>query len=86
MEIEIPAGYSIEAMPKDVAIQSKFGNYSSSVKYKDNKLFYYRSIEQNSGRFPAKDFNDLAEYYSAIYKADRSRVVLVKDEAPKKAF
>ena len=86
VEIEIPAGYSIEAMPKDVAIQSKFGNYSSSVKYKDNKLFYYRSIEQNSGRFPAKDFNDLAEYYGAIYKADRSRVVLVKDEAPKKAF
>lgn len=86
VEIELPAGYSIEAMPKDVTIQSKFGNYSSSVKFKDNKLLYYRSIEQNSGRYPAKDYNDLAEFYSAIYKADRNRVVLVKNEEPKKAF
>ncbi len=86
VEIELPAGYTVEAMPKDIAIQSKFGNYSSSIQFRDNKLFYYRSIEQNSGRYPAKDYNDLAAFYSEIYKADRSRVVLVKDEAPKKAF
>lgn len=86
VEIELPKGYTVEVLPKDVDIQSKFGNYSSSVKFKDNKLFYYRIIEQNSGRYPAKDYNDLAEFYSAIYKADRNKVVLVKAETPKKAF
>lgn len=86
VEIELPAGYTIEAMPTAIAIQSKFGNYSSSVQFRDNKLFYYRSIEQNSGRYPAKDYNDLAAFYSEIYKADRARVVLIKNEEPKKAF
>jgi hypothetical protein len=86
VEIEIPKGFETEAMPQPVAINSKFGNYSSSVKLKDNKLYYYRSIEHNSGRYPAKDYNDLVKFYEAIYKADRSKVVLVRNEEPKKAF
>jgi transglutaminase-like putative cysteine protease len=80
VEIELPKGYETEAMPKDVSISSQFGKYSSSVKLKDNKLYYYRVIEHNSGRFPAKDYAALVEFYGAIYKADRSRVVLVKNE------
>jgi hypothetical protein len=86
VEIELPKGYETEAMPKDVTINSQFGKYTSSVKLKDNKLYYYRSIEHNSGRFPAKQYKDLVEFYGAIYKADRSKVVLVKNEEAKKAF
>ena len=83
VEIELPKGYETEAMPKDVSISSQFGKYSSSVKLKDNKLYYYRVIEHNSGRFPAKEYAALVEFYGAIYKADRSSVVLVKNETPK---
>lgn len=86
VEIELPKGYEPEAMPKDVTINSQFGKYTSSVKLKDNKLYYYRSIEHNSGRFPAKQYKDLVEFYGAIYKADRNKVVLVKNEEAKKAF
>lgn len=89
VEIELPAGYSTESMPQAVNITSKFGKYSSSIKLNGNKLFYYRSIEQYSGTFPAKEYNDLVKYYEDVYKADRSRVVLVKNEtneAEKKAF
>ena len=83
VEIELPKGYTPETMPQDVSISNKFGKYSSSVKVKDNKLYYYRSVEQNSGRFPAKDYKDLVEYYGAVYKADRNKVVLVKNETLK---
>jgi hypothetical protein len=86
IEIELPKGYEPEAMPQDVSVTSKFGKYNSSVKLKDNKLFYYRSMEKYSGRFPAKDYNDLVKFYETIYKADRSKVVLVKNETPQKAF
>ncbi|MEP7374205.1 MAG: DUF3857 domain-containing protein [Chitinophagaceae bacterium] len=86
VEIELPKGYEPEAMPQPVSINSKFGNYSCSVKLKDSKLYYYRSIEQNSGRYPAKEYDDLVKFYDAIYKADRGRVVLVKKEEPLKAF
>jgi len=83
VEIELPKGYEPEAMPKDVTISSQFGKYSSSVKLKDNKLYYYRLMEHNSGRYPAKQYADLVDFYGAIYKADRGRVVLVKNETPK---
>lgn len=83
VEIELPKGYETESIPKDVSISSQFGKYSSSVKLKDNKLYYYRVIEHNSGRYPAKEYANLVEFYGAIYKADRSKVVLVKNQTPK---
>jgi hypothetical protein len=87
VEIELPAGYTPESMPQPVTISSPFGKYTSSVKLNDNKLFYYRCIEQYSGRFPPKDYANLVKYYEDVYKADRSRVVLVKNETEqKKAF
>lgn len=86
VEIEIPKGYQTEAMPQEVIISSMFGKYISSVKLKDNKLYYYRSIECPGGRFPAKNYNDLVKFYETVYKADRGRVVLVKDESQLKGF
>lgn len=86
VEIELPKGYEPEAMPQPVSISSQFGKYSNTVKLAGNKLIYYRSIEQYSGRFPAKTYPDLVKYYDAVYKADRSRVVLVRNEQPLKGF
>ncbi len=86
VEIELPAGYRPETMPKDVAIKSQFGTYEASIKFRDNKLYYYRSFEHKSGRFPAKDYADLVEFSNAVHKADRNRVVLVKEETGEKAF
>jgi transglutaminase-like putative cysteine protease len=86
IEIELPKGYEPEAMPQPISVNSKFGNYSSSVKLKDSKLYYYRTMEHNCGRYPGKEYDDLVQFYDAIYKADRGRVVLVKNEVPLKAF
>jgi hypothetical protein len=80
VEIELPAGYEAESMPSEVTLSDKFGKYKSSVKLSGNKLYYYRSIEQYSGRYPPRDYADLVKYSDAIYKADRARVVLVKKE------
>ena len=80
VEIEIPKGYEPESIPQPSNIESKFGKYSSSIKLEGNKMFYYRTMEQYSGRFPAKDYSLLVNFYDAIYKADRNRVVLVKKE------
>jgi hypothetical protein len=86
VEIEMPKGYGPEAIPQDVTVESRFGKYRCSVKLKDNKLFYYRSLERYSGQFPAKDYNELVKFIETIYKADRNKVVLVKNEPEKKGF
>ncbi len=80
VEIEIPKGYGPESISQPVTIESKFGKYSCSTKFLDNKIIYYRTREQYSGTFPAKDYADLVNYYDVIYKADRNKVVLVKKE------
>ncbi len=80
VEITIPEGYSPESIPQDVSVKTKFGKYNCSVKNLDNKLLYYRSIERYAGRFPAKEYTDLVKFYETTYKADRNKVVLVKNE------
>ena len=50
------------------------------------KLNYFRTIKHNGGRSPAKEYGDGVKFYEAIYKADRSRLVLVKKEESLKAF
>ncbi len=79
VEIELPKGYGPEAMPADVSLAGKFGTYNSSVKLIDNKLFYCRTMEKYSGHFPAGDYPEMVKFYETIYKADRNRVVLVKN-------
>lgn len=80
VEIKIPRGYNPEMLQKDILLQTKFGKYISSVKIVDNKIIYYRMMEQYSGRFAAKDYNDLAKFYDQVFKADRNKLVLVKVE------
>lgn len=79
-EIQLPAGYAVESLPQEVKLSTPFGLYRCSVQFADNKLTYTRSLEQFCGRYPATEYGALAKFYAAIYKADRSRVVLVKKE------
>ena len=79
-ELEIPLGYTIEAVPSKLNLESKFGKFRCSTELKGSKIVYYRYIERIGGEFPATDYNDLAKFYEQIYKADRSRIVLVKKE------
>lgn len=84
-QITVPAGYTAESVPQDVKIESRFGKYTATVKFETGKIVYTRHYEHYSGRFPPKEYNELVKFYDAVYKADRNRVVLVKNE-PTKAF
>lgn len=78
VEIDVPAGYEPEALPDNVKLKTKYGSYTSSVKFENNKIIYLRTLEQFTGRYPASEYKDYAAYFDAIYKADRAKVVLVK--------
>lgn len=80
INIKIPDGYNTEALPKPVSITNKFGTYNFSVKVDGSTVSCVRSFQKHSGRFPATDYAELVKFYDDIYKADRSRLVLVKKE------
>lgn len=83
VEIQIGEGYTPESMPAEMNLQTKFGIYRSQVKLKGNTLTYYRQVERYAGRFPASDYPELVQFFDAMYKSDRARVVLVKEETKK---
>jgi hypothetical protein len=80
ISITLPAGYTIEAMPKDVAINNKFGSYEIHFKVEEQKISCTRLCVRSEGRFPPSDYAELVKFYDDMYKADRSRIVFIKKE------
>jgi Domain of Unknown Function with PDB structure (DUF3857)/Transglutaminase-like superfamily len=79
VEIVVPPGYISELLPPACFINSPFGKYVNSTRIEGDKIIYYRKMEKYSGRFPKTAYNELVQFYEKIYKADRGRVVLVKN-------
>lgn len=84
--IAIPAGYKAESVPKNITVNNKFGSYEVRYQVLDDKIIYYRKIQQLSGVFPPTSYNELAEFLQTVYQTDRTRIVLAKEETEKKAF
>lgn len=78
IDITVPEGFTVEAMPKDVLLSNKFGNYSMTVSFTGNIIKVVRIYSRHAGIFPATDFNLFADFNNTIYKADRGQLVLVK--------
>jgi len=77
--ITVPQGYTVESLPKDISIKNKFGSYSISFKVTDNSISLTRSRRQDEATFPAADYPALVEFFDTMSKADRSKIVLVKN-------
>jgi len=78
--IAVPTGYQVEAMPRDVEINGHFGSYRSSVRFENDKLVYYRFLQQSENRYPPTEYAALVKFYDQLYQSDNQRVVLVKKD------
>jgi hypothetical protein len=78
IRITIPSGYEMESGSTDMDIVTRYGKYKKKTLLTGNQLIYYRSREQNSGRFPGKDYGDILKFFNDIFEADHTRIVLVK--------
>jgi transglutaminase-like putative cysteine protease len=80
INISIPAGYKPEALPHPISFSDKFGIYSINYKVLDNTIICIRSNEAIAGRHSSADYPALVKHYEDMFKADRGRIVLVKQE------
>ncbi len=74
----IPEGYKVEFIPKDLHLNSEFGEYSVKTSVAGNTITYTRSQKMYSKRYPPNKFNELVDFYKAIYKTDKQKAVLSK--------
>jgi Domain of Unknown Function with PDB structure (DUF3857)/Transglutaminase-like superfamily len=79
VNIKIPANYSVESIPKSIILKTSYGNYSISFNVKDDIIYLVRKDERNEGRFPRSEYEDVVNYFNEIYKADKSKIVLIKN-------
>jgi transglutaminase-like putative cysteine protease len=77
--ITVPAGYTPESVPQPVNLNCDFGTFSCQATVAGNMITYIRNISIKDGLYPAASYPMLETFFAAIYKADRARLVLVKN-------
>jgi len=78
-EVALPNDYAIEALPDDIHIENKFGNYQFSVKKLDNhKLKYTRTLFIKKGTHPNTDYKHYRNFRKKTAKFDKTKIVLIK--------
>ncbi len=74
----IPEGFKMEALPKEVHMVSEFGEYHSSAKLIDQSIIYEREFIINKGHYPKEKYNDFVEFVESVAKNDEAKAVLIK--------
>lgn len=78
IHFELPAGFTVEAMPGPVEVEAAFGRYAANVEVEpDGTLAYYRHLEITEDTFPAEQYDAFRDFMRQIAQADRAQVVLV---------
>ena len=79
VEIELPSDYKVESMPKNIAIENKFGHYKTEIeKIDENKLLYKREFKVNDGEFPKEDYEKFRSFYKTVSRQDNAKIALIK--------
>lgn len=80
VEISLPVGYSVEALPENKTIENKFGSYITSLIVKnETTLVYNREFIVNDGDFPKEDYAAFRTFYKNVAKSDNAKISLIKN-------
>lgn len=83
-EFTLPAGYTIEELPRAVQIETSFGRYAATTRTKDGKILFERSLVQQSVEVPAADYEKVRAFFEKVHQSEQSPIVLrrVSGSAP----
>lgn len=72
----LPEGMSVEALPKQVNIESEFGRYHFTVKEEQDTIHYHRELVIDKLFCPKEKYNDFVDFMEQIAQADKAKVIL----------
>jgi hypothetical protein len=76
-EIKLDIGFKVEALPDNVELKSKFGNYKLTITDTGSgSLTIIRYLKINKGYFNKEDYELYREFSAEIVKHDNSKAVL----------
>ena len=78
VHFELPQGYTIEAMPRDVEIETPFGMYRAThTSPEEGQLVYERRLEFKTRIIQPAMYGEYRDFMKQVARADRSQIVLV---------
>jgi hypothetical protein len=75
----LPGGFKPESIPVGKTLLSDFGEYSTSITFKDDQLCYVRKLKMNRGAWSKERYDELVDFYLAIVSSDKVKLVLKED-------
>jgi hypothetical protein len=78
--VALPSGFSIESIPSNFELNSKFGEYKTEIiKKESNNLIYKRSIFIKKGLYKNTEYDEYRLYIEQISKNDNAKIILTKN-------
>jgi hypothetical protein len=80
LNLEIPAGYTVEEMPKStkVAFNGDQGSFEYLIAQQGNVIQMRCRLKLNRAYFPPDDYESLRDFYAFIVKKESEQIVLKK--------
>jgi hypothetical protein len=77
VEVEIPEDFSVEILPENTILETKFGKYEISfTKTVENKLVYNRKLRINKGEYPSSEYENYRDFMRSIARLDKTKILL----------
>jgi uncharacterized protein YcnI len=77
--LKLPEGYTVESLPQNIKMESKFGSYEATfVKNEGGTLSYRRKQFLKEGTYPKEDYEAYRVFVKDIARNDNAKVVLSK--------
>jgi transglutaminase-like putative cysteine protease len=75
--VTLPKDCEIEAIPENIKLETKFGNYEVSYELKENQLFFKRHLTTSEGSFSKDDYEEFRKFREQIARNDNAKMVLL---------
>lgn len=76
---QLPAGYVVEFLPKNIEHVTEFGTYKSTAQVDGQQVKYIRTLEMQKKRHKPELYTKYLEFLNSIVKADNQQMVFVKN-------
>jgi hypothetical protein len=80
IEIELPAGFKPDEMPRPVSLETDFATYHAKAEVVGNTLHYTRTMQIKNPEVPLEKINDLRRLFGTIAMDERASAILKKTE------
>jgi hypothetical protein len=80
IDVILPSGFSIEFLPNNFELKTKFGEYKTEIIKKDNNnLVYKRTMFLKKGLYSNKEYDEYRLFIEQISRNDNAKIILTKN-------